>query len=92
MLLRVLPPAAVNALANAGLRFLARLWVVSRQLWHELTGTLFLALGAAAIPTLIREWRGRSLGRALAVAGFLALMLYFGVTSFRRARRIHKVR
>ncbi len=82
----------MNVVAQTGLRFLARLWVASRQLWHELTGTLFLALGAAAIPTVIREWRGPSLGRALAATGFLAMMLYFGVTSFRRAHRIPRVR
>ena len=78
----------LQALARGGLRFAARLWVVGRQLWHELTGTLFLALGAATVPAVIREWRGESLFKALLASGFLVMMLYFGITSFRRARKV----
>ena len=78
---------ALRVAARTGLRFAARLWLIGRQLWHEMTGTLFLVLGAWAIPTVIREWRGGSRSRALMASGFLATMVYFGVTSFLRARK-----
>jgi hypothetical protein len=77
-----------NIVARTGLRFLGRLAVVGRQLWLEVTGTLFLTLGVAALPSVLREWRGESLSRALIASAFAALMIYFGVTSFLRARKV----
>jgi len=64
-----------------------------RVLWNEIIGFLFLCLAAWAIPSAIRNVRGLqsaegSLGRAVLSLGFLLLMLYFGVTSFLRARKI----
>lgn len=82
------PRLAVKLLTRVGWEFAGRLWVAMRQLWHEITGTLFLALGAATVPTVIREWRGESLVRALVASGFLAAMAYFGITSFLRARKV----
>lgn len=84
----MLPGNLTNILARTGLRFLGRLAVLGRQLWLEVTGTLFLTLGVAALPSVLREWRGESLSRALIASAFAALMIYFGVTSFLRARKV----
>ena len=73
--------------SRVGVDVLKRLLSLGAQLWHELVGTVFLALGAASVPSAIREWRGASLNRALIVSGFLVLMVYFGVTSFLKARK-----
>ena len=85
---KMLSRHVTNILARTGLRFLARLAVLGRQLWLEVTGTLFLTLGVAALPAVWREWRGESLSRALITSAFAALMVYFGVTSFLRARKV----
>jgi hypothetical protein len=76
-----------SILARTGLSFAGRVLELLRQLFHELTGTLFLALGLMAVPTAIREWRGDSGWKAVAVTCFVALMVYYGVTSFRKAKR-----
>ena len=83
MLMRFL----TSFLSRVGVDVLKRMLSLATQLWHELVGTVFLALGAAAIPSAIREWRGTSMNRALMVSGFLVLMVYFGVTSFLKARK-----
>jgi hypothetical protein len=64
-----------------------------RVLWNEIIGFLFLCLAAWAIPSAIRNVRSLqsaegSLGRVVLSLGFLLLMVYFGVTSFLRARKI----
>lgn len=83
MLMRFL----TSILSRIGVDVLKRLLSLATQLWHEIVGTLFLALGIAAVPSAIREWRGASLNRAVMVSGFLVLMIYFGVTSFLKARK-----
>jgi hypothetical protein len=66
-----------------------------RILWNEIIGFVFLALAVWAIPSTlraVREFEGDadSLFR-IALAGlFAALMIWFGVTSFLRARRISR--
>ena len=84
--------AVTQLLTRAGWRFFSgtfsRLVHVLHQLWHEIVGTLFLALGAAAIPAVIREWRGESKTRAALTIIFLVTMVYFGITSFVRARKV----
>ena len=87
MLMRLL----TSFLSRVGVDVLKRLLSLATQLWHELVGTVFLALGAAAVPSAIREWRGPSLNRAMVVSGFLLLMIYFGVTSFLKARKAGRV-
>ena len=77
--------------SRIGMDVLKKLLSLASQLWHELVGTVFLALGAAAVPSAIREWRGPSLNRAMVVSGFLVLMIYFGVTSFLKARKAGRV-
>jgi hypothetical protein len=67
-----------------------RLVWVGRQLWHEVTGSLFLFLALAGIPPAVREWRAPKHTRAILVSCFVVLMLYFGVTAFMRARHISR--
>ncbi len=80
--------AVTQLLTRAGWRFFSHLLHLLHQLWHEIVGTLFLALGAAAIPSVIREWRGESKTRLALTIIFLLTMVYFGVTSFLRARKV----
>ncbi len=66
-----------------------------RALWNELIGFLFLVLASAPIPSIVRyvrhyEGDADSLFRIVLSFCFAALMAYFGVTSFLRARRISR--
>ena len=66
-----------------------------RVLWNEIIGFVFLCLAAWAVPSAIRNVRGLqteqgSMGRVALSLGFLALMAYFGITSFLRARKISR--
>jgi hypothetical protein len=64
-----------------------------RVLWNQLMGFIFLVLAAGATPSAVRNVRQfqgdfeSSLRVGLAFI-FMALMLYFGITSLLRARRI----
>jgi ABC-type Na+ efflux pump permease subunit len=64
-----------------------------RALWNQLIGFLFLVLAASAVPSAvhnIRQFQGdfESLMRVGIAFIFMAAMLYFGITSLLRARRI----
>jgi|HubBroStandDraft_6_1064221.scaffolds.fasta_scaffold1734939_2 hypothetical protein len=64
-----------------------------RVLWNQLMGFIFLVLAAGATPSAVhnfREFHGdfESSMRVALVFIFVALMLYFGITSLLRARRI----
>jgi hypothetical protein len=68
-----------------------------RVLWNEVIGFVFLALAVWAIPSSLRAYReynangdADSLFRVVLAALFAALMLWFGVGSFLRARKISK--
>ncbi len=66
-----------------------------RTLWNEMIGFLFIALALWATPSGIRavqEFEGEAgdMFRLGMISGFVVLMLYFGVSSFRRARRISR--
>ena len=66
-----------------------------RVLWNEIIGFVFLCLAAWALPSAIRNLRSlqseeTGVGRAALSVGFLALMAYFGITSFLRARKISR--
>ena len=83
------PSTLKGAVLKTGLQLFGRLAKVLHQLWHEVTGTLFLVLGIAAIPSTIREWRVSDTRlRAVFATIFIAMMLYFGTTSFMRAKRV----
>ena len=64
-----------------------------RVLWNQLIGFIFLILAVGAMPSAVknvRQFQGdfeSSLRVGLAFI-FMALMLYFGITSLLRARRI----
>jgi hypothetical protein len=64
---------------------------VAQQLWHEITGFVFLAFAGIGLVAVVREYsayhagRGAS-GHVAAAAGFTAVFGWFGITSFLRAR------
>ena len=62
-------------------------------LWNQIIGFLFLVLAAGATPSAVRNIRNfqgdaDSLFRVALSVFFAGLMLYFGITSLLRARRI----
>ena len=66
-----------------------------RVLWNEIIGFLFLAFAVWAVPSAyrnIRDFRGDadSLFRIILSSIFAVMMIYFGVTSFLRARKISR--
>ena len=66
-----------------------------RVLWNEVIGFLFIVLGVWALPSAIRSWREFARGeagisKAVLPAIWIGVMLYFGITSFLRARRISR--
>lgn len=75
---------------------LATAWSLLRQLFHELSGLLFLVLAGIGVLASAREWmvyrQAGDLFRPLVATSFALLMLWFGVTSLLRARRILRER
>jgi hypothetical protein len=70
---------------------------VLRQLWHEITGFVFLAFAGFGVLALVREFlayhaRGFNPNRVAIAAGFTLLFGWFGVSSFWRARKPGKER
>lgn len=66
-----------------------------RVLWHEIIGFVFLCLAVWAIPSTIRairEYQGdaESVFRVALAGLFSVFMLWFGLTSFLRARKISR--
>ncbi|MBI3680127.1 MAG: hypothetical protein HY235_06990 [Acidobacteria bacterium] len=66
-----------------------------RVLWNEVIGFLFVCLGLVPIPSGIRAWREFDKGnegpfRVLLTVVFCVVMLYFGITSFLKARNISR--
>jgi hypothetical protein len=65
------------------------LWRVTRQVFHEATGTLFAVFGAYGLLLAWRQWHSRPVlwltGLALLYA---AMMAAFAFAAFRRARRL----
>ncbi len=67
----------------------------ARTLWHEVIGFMFIALAllpARSVYVAIRDLDEdpKSLGRLVIVGVFVSVMLYFGITSFRRARKVSR--
>ena len=65
------------------------------SLWHQIIGFLFLVLAAWAGLAGIRTFReldsGKgSLFRLIVIAGFVAIMTGYGISSFFRARKISR--
>ena len=70
---------------------------VLRQLWHEITGFIFLAFAAFGAFALVKEYlayRASGIGpnRVAVAAGFTLVFGWFGVSSFWRARKPRKHR
>jgi hypothetical protein len=64
-------------------------------LWNEVIGFIFLVLAAVVVPSIVRNVRtleqdGASLGRLLLAATWMLVMVYFGVSSFLKARKISR--
>ncbi|HUS06484.1 MAG TPA: hypothetical protein VMZ52_09320 [Bryobacteraceae bacterium] len=67
----------------------------ARVLWNEVIGFVFLALAVWAIPSTYRNIRkfdgdGESLFHAVMSCSFTLLMLFFGWSSFRKAKKISR--
>jgi len=67
----------------------------ARTLWHEVIGFLFLALAAIPIPSGLRALRdvdagGGSVVRLILTVAFVTIMAGYGISSFRRARKISR--
>jgi hypothetical protein len=65
---------------------------VLRQLWHEVTGFVFVAFAVVGAAALVKEYSAYHAGRTTpskvaAAAGFTIMFAWFGVSSFARARR-----
>ena len=66
-----------------------------RVLWNEIVGFVFLVLAVWAMPSTIRavrEFDGDAEGivRIFLAGLFISLMLWFGISSFLRARKISR--
>ena len=64
-------------------------------LWHEIIGFLFLVLAIWPIPSGIRTIRELdrgegSLVRLIFIVAFVTIMAGYGISSFRRARKISR--
>lgn len=67
----------------------------AHTLWHEVIGFLFLALAALPIPSGIRAFRELDSGngnllRLVLTVAFVCIMAAYGISSFRRARKISR--
>ena len=69
--------------------FLRVLWRAARELFHEVTGTLFFLIAASAIQATWRAWhRGAGQWMVGMTGGYALLMILFGILSFRDSRRV----
>jgi hypothetical protein len=69
--------------------FFGRLWRALRQLFHEMTGTMFALLALITLSSALRAWQHGVAHWIIAIPiAYALLMLYFSVTSFRSARRV----
>lgn len=66
-----------------------------RVLWNEIIGFVFLCLAAWAVPSAFRNIQSlraeqSGFGRVALSVGFFVVMMYFGISSFLRARKISR--
>lgn len=76
-----------HILGRAGLEFARHLGKILGQLFHEVTGFVFLSLGVIAIPSVVKEWKGDSKTRLALACAWVLVMTYLGITSFWKARK-----
>ena len=73
----------------AARHFFRVLWKAARELFHEITGTLFFLIALSGIQSAYRAWQHGSGQWLVGVsAGYALLMIFFGVLSFRDSRRV----
>jgi hypothetical protein len=84
-----MPARLISSLWKSAKVTLRVLWRVTRQTFHEATGALFLLFASYGVIAAWRQWRHRP---AIWLIGFAivyaVMMIAFGFTAFRRARRI----
>jgi hypothetical protein len=66
---------------------LASVGRVVHKLWHEVTGFLFICLAVIGGAEVWRKWETHETQKLAVAAVFSAMFLYFGVSSFWRARK-----
>ncbi len=65
------------------------IWRAVRELFHEVTGTLFFLIAVSAIQSAWRTWhRGGGEWLVGVSGGYALVMILFGVLSFRDSRRV----
>lgn len=67
----------------------------AHSLWHEVIGFLFLSLATIPVPSAIRTVRDMQHGagnpiRLVVTVPFVLIMAGYGISSFRRARKISR--
>ncbi len=73
----------------AARHFFRVLWKAARELFHEVTGTIFFLIALSGIQSAYRAWqRGSGQWLVGVSAGYALLMIFFGVLSFRDSRRV----
>jgi hypothetical protein len=69
--------------------FFRAVWRAMRQLFHEVTGTLFFLIAISGAQSAWRVWhRGAAHWLLGLCCGYAVLMVLFGILSFRDARRV----
>lgn len=69
--------------------FFRLLWRAIRQVFHEVTGTVFLLMALSWSAATVRLWQhGSAKWMLIACGSFGLMMALFGWTSFRSARRV----
>lgn len=61
-----------------------------RVLWNEIIGFLFVVIAVPMVFSAFRSYHAGDSQRMLIAGGFALMLLYFGVTSFVRARKISR--
>lgn len=77
------------ALWRSAIVTLRVLWRVTRQLFHEAMGAIFVLFAFYGLVVAWRQWQHRPVWWLLAFAiGYAVMMAAFAVLSFRSARRV----
>jgi hypothetical protein len=64
-------------------------WRGLRQLFHEMTGAVFLCLGGLGVLVAFHQWHNPAAHWVAWLAiGYAAMMVLFGLSAFRDSRRI----
>lgn len=61
-----------------------------RVLWNEIIGFIFFVIAVPIVFGAIRAYREGDAQRMVIAGVFAAMLLYFGITSFLRARKISR--